>query len=319
MIFELMISDKKNTVYQPKTVEGVKLDIERRGSPSRLSFSVLNDEKMTLDVGYQVTLKVDGVGMFSGFIFSLDYSEGDTIDITAYDQLRYLKNKAYYVFKKKTATEMIKHIASQYGLKTGKLTNTPYTMDLIEDGSTLFDIINRALDETLTNTKNLYVLYDDFGSLSLKSLGEMETKIVVNNANSGGYDYSVSIDEATYNEVKLYYDNDKTGKRDVYVEKDSSNIAKWGRLRLLEKLDDGEDGISKAQKLLNLYNAPTKYLNVKNIEGHPSVRGGSIIYCDLTVGKMKVTNAMVVESVTHSFTLDEHKMDVTIRGRKTHE
>ena len=41
------------------------------------------------------------------------------LEILAYDQLRYFKNKDTKIFKKMTATKIIKSIASANGLKTG--------------------------------------------------------------------------------------------------------------------------------------------------------------------------------------------------------
>ena len=40
------------------------------------------------------------------------------------------------------------------------------------------------------------------------------------------YTYEKSIDKDVYNQVKLYRDNEKTGKRDVWIVKDSNNIKK---------------------------------------------------------------------------------------------
>ena len=57
----------------------------------------------------------------------------------------------------------------------------------------------------------MYVGNDEIGYLCI----DAET--------AGNFNYSSSI-ENTYNKVKLTYDNEKTGKRDVYIAQDSNNI-----------------------------------------------------------------------------------------------
>lgn len=68
------------------------------------------------------------------------------------------------------------------------------------------------------------------------------------------FEYTSSIDSDTYNKVKLTYDNDETGKREVYISQDSSNINKWGVLQYYDTLSKGENGAAKADALLSLYN-----------------------------------------------------------------
>ena len=38
------------------------------------------------------------------------------------------------------------------------------------------------------------------------------------------FNYTSSIDEETYNQVKLTYDNEKTGRREIYIAKHGANI-----------------------------------------------------------------------------------------------
>lgn len=63
----------------------------------------------------------------------------------------------------------------------------------------------------------MYVLYDDFGKLTLKSLDNTRVNFLINENSAENYNYSSSIDSETYNKVKLTYDNEKTGLRDVYT------------------------------------------------------------------------------------------------------
>lgn len=319
---DLMICHE-NITYHPDVLDGVRWTSERKGTPSKLTFKILNSDlvKMEISEGDQVTFKWEGNKVFYGYVFTIRYDESDVIDITAYDQLRYLTNVDTYVYENKTASDVIQMIADKFNLKYGDtIEKTPYLIkSRIEDSQTLYDIINNALDLTVQHTNKLYVFYDDFGKLTLKNADSMLTSVIITAGNASGYSYSSSIDEQTYNRIKLYFDNKRTGKRDVYIEEDSSNQRKWGILQYYEKLEEGEDGVNKAQKLLSLYNTPTRSLDIDGVEGDCSVRAGSSVIIKMTVGNKELSHYFFVESCTHDFSLNEHTMSLSVRGGALNE
>lgn len=128
------------------------------------------------------------------------------------------------------------------------------------------------------------------------------------------FEYTSSIDSSTYNKIKLTYDNDETGKRDVYIAQDSSRMNQWGVLQYFDTLSKGENGQAKADALLKLYNRKTRNLKIKNAIGDTRVRAGSMVVINLDLGDINVKNFMLVEKVKHTFKLDEHFMDLTLRG-----
>ena len=86
------------------------------------------------------------------------------------------------------------------------------------------------------------------------------------------FDYTSSIDENTYNKIKLTYDNKDTGKRDVYITQDSSNINKWGILQYFDTLQKGENGQAKADALYkSLYGPITPNVPASILQLHPDV------------------------------------------------
>lgn len=116
----------------------------------------------------------------------------------------YLKNKDTYVYTNKTASEVIKMVAEDFQLNVGELEDTGYKIaSRVEDNQTLFDIIQNALDETLKATGQMYVLYDNVGKLTLKSLGNMKLNMLVDEDTAGDYDYKSSIATQTYDKIKL--------------------------------------------------------------------------------------------------------------------
>lgn len=312
-MIELLIQNK-NTIYYPAVLDDVEVATERSGSAGKLTCKFMADSNLNISEGNAIRLKVDSKNVFYGFIFTIKRSESDTISVTAYDQLRYLKNKDTYVYTK-TAAELIKTIASDFNLQCGSIADTGYTIpSRVEDKQTLFDIIQNALYYTLSNTGKMYILYDDFGKLTLKSLEDMKVNILIDAETAQTYDYSSTIDTNTYNQIKLVYDNKDTGKREVYITKDSSHINEWGLLQYFDTLQKGENGKSKADSLLKLYNAKTKSLTIKDAFGDTRVRAGSLVVVQLNLGDMKLQNYMLVESCTHTFKESEHHMTLKLRG-----
>ena len=316
MKYQLMIGSSSKEGFLPAVEEGVKLTLKRRSNPGKLEFSVLKDSVLNFEEGSPVGLIVDGVEMFSGFVFTLKRTKDNIIDVTAYDQLRYLKNKDYYKYKGKTATQVVQMIADDFNLKTGTLEDTGYTIaKRTEDNNSLFDIIESALDLTLTNSKKMFVLYDDYGKLTLKNIENMKLdSYLVYNESAQDFEYTSSIDEETYNQVKIVEEDNDSGKRKIYLTKDSANIQKWGVLQYYDTLSDGENGQTKADTLLTLYNQVTKKLTIKNAFGDPNVRPGCLIPTLLDLGDIQLKNYMMVENVTHTFKLDQHTMDLTLVG-----
>ena len=314
MNVELLIQNGSK-VYAPVVEQGIVWDTERKGSPGKLTFTVIKDQNINFTEGNPVRLVVDGVKVFYGFIFSKKRDKQQNISVTAYDQLRYLKNKDTYVYTNKTASEFIKMVANDYNLNLGTIENTSYIIaSRVEDNTTLIDMVQNALDLELTNKKTMYVLYDAFGKLTLKALERMKLGVVIDEETGENFDYTSTIDSQTYNKIKLVYENEKTGKREVYIAQDSNNINNWGILQYYDTLQEGENGQAKVDALLSLYNAKTRNLKITNAFGHLQVRAGSMLVVNLNLGDIAVQNFMLVERCKHTFNESEHKMDLTLRG-----
>ena len=316
MEIELLISDENGTtMYQPVLEEGIEWTTERRSTPGKLTFSVLDDGKINFSEGSAVRLKKDGENVFFGFVFTQKRNKKQIIDVTAYDQLRYLQNKDTYVYENKTAAQLVRMLAADFSLKVGTLEDTGFVIaSRVEDNTSLFDMIENALDLTLTNKKEMYVLYDDFGKLTLKNISNMYVGLMIDEETGENYDYTSSIDSGTYNRVKLTYENEDNGKREVYVAKDGSNINRWGVLQYYDTLSKGENGQAKAEALLSMYNAKTRNLKITGAFGDTRVRAGSMVPVNLDLGDIKVQSFMMAEKVKHRFELDSHFMDLTLQG-----
>lgn len=295
--------------------DGMKVIWERKGTPGKLTFETKYEKDYKIVEGNSVLLTVDGVKFFYGFIFSRQMSKDGVMSYTAYDQLRYLKNKETLIYKNKTADQVIKIIAERFNLNCGKLASTAYKMSAVEDDATLFDIIQNALDNTLMVKNKVYVFYDKVGKLRLSNIADMKVNDCLIDEETGqDYTYKSTIDDGVYNQIKLVYENKDKGTYDLYMAKDSKNINNWGVLQLLEKIDDPDIGKLKSQAYLKLYDQKQRNLRVSNVIGNTKVRAGSLVPVLLDLVDIKVANYMLVDKVTHTFSNKQHSMELSLSG-----
>lgn len=312
-MYELLIQNG-STVYIPPVLEEAKIQSERRNSPGSIEFSFV-DTGIFITEGNPVRFKEENRIVFYGFIFKIKRDKSSIVKVTAYDQIRYLKNKDSLVYQNKTAGEVVRLIAANYGLNPGNIADTVWKIaSRVEDNTSLLDIIGNALDLTVQNTGNMYILHDDSGKLNLTFLGDMYVPIVIDAETGQNFAYESSIDSDTYNKIKLVYDNEEAGKREVYIAQDSSRINAWGMLQYFDTIQKGENGQAKAAALLQLHNKPTKTLSIKGVAGDSRVRGGSLLYVQLDLGDARIQNLMLVEKCTHKYGESTHTMDLTLVG-----
>jgi hypothetical protein len=321
MKVELLVSSADGKkLYQPAVQEGIEWTTERRSVPGKLTFKVVRDSRLSFTEGSAVRLKVNGKKVFYGFVFTQKRDRDQIITVTAYDQLRYLNNKDTYKYENKTASQFLKMLASDFSLQTGVIEDTKFVIaSRLEENTSLFDMVENALDLTLQNNREMFVLYDDFGKLALRNISSMYVVkngkyLVIDEETGENYDYTSSIDSDTYNKVKLTYDNSDTLKREVYIAQDSANMNKWGILQYFDTLSEGENGQAKADALLKLYNQKTRNLKITNAFGDTRVRAGSMVAVMMNLGDVKLCNFMMVEKARHTFKKDQHFMDLTLRG-----
>ena len=316
MTYELLIQHQ-GAVMLPPVVESVSIEWERQGQPGKLTADIVKTPGLSFQEGDPCRFSVDGTPIFYGFVFekARKGSMDQVITITVYDQLYYLKNKDTYVYSNKTAAAVVRMIAEDFQLNVGALADTGYTIaSRVEDNKTLFDIVQTALDETLKATSQMYVLYDDVGKLTLKNIGDMKLGLLVDNETAGDFDYKTSIASQTYDKVKLSYENKDTGKREIFIAQDGSSINQWGVLQYYEKIDSTANAKAMADALLSLYNTKTRTLKLKDVLGDVRVRAGTMLVVMLGLGDMNLSSYLMVEQVKHTFSNEQHVMDLNMRG-----
>ena len=314
MAVEILIQNG-GTIYYPVVEEGAKLTLERKGVPGKFTFTVVKDGVISFQEGNPVKLTVDGTPMFYGFVFTKKRNKDGTINVTAYDQMRYLKNKDTIIDENLTASDLLKRIASDFRLNIGTVEDTGFTMEtVVEENVTLFDMIQSAIDETLMNTGNLFILYDDCGSLCLRNINSLRSNLLIDSSTAENFDYESSIDVQTYDKIKLSFNNEKTGKREIYIAQNGDHINQWGVLQYYEQIQSASGAKAKADALLAYYDQKTRKLAIKNAFGRPNIRAGSAIPVNLNLGDIILNNFLVVDKITHIFNGNEHLMDMNLIG-----
>ena len=243
-----------NNLFEPPIEDGVEIEWERRGSPGKLTFTTLkvHPTDMSFQEGDPVCFYYDEKPIFLGYVFTKKRDREHHIKVTCYDQIRYLKNKFTYSFEKKTATQITTTLCNDFKLLTGTFDNTNYVLpSRIEENKSALDIILKGLDETLINTGEMYILYDDFGKLQLKNASNMVSTTLICKDTAENFDYTSSIDEETYNQIVLYYDPNSNSN--------SSSDSTLSDVDKMLKLAKQEIGVSENPKGSNHVKYNTEY------------------------------------------------------------
>ena len=279
---------------------------------SKLEFSYI-DDGLNIQNGSVVRFRFNDANIFYGYVFKHGQNKQKEITVTAYDQLRYCKAKDTIVVKNDTIDSLVRKMCNYFGLKAGTLTSTGYKLPVsVQDDKTWLDIIYNAVSDTLMNTGKWYCLRDEFGSIAVRDLEELQLDLVLGDE-SLAYDfkYEKSIDDNFYNQIKIVSDNEATGKRDVYITKDSGSIAKYGLLQYFEVLDKNynpSQAKAKADALLKLYNREVETLELDCL-GDTKVRAGTSFFGQIE--DINLNRRLIVRSVTHKF-IPVHTMSLEV-------
>lgn len=286
-------------------------------SAGKCSFSIdTNVHKIKIPMGSTVSLKVNGKGKFFGYVFAAK-PKGDKVDIIAYNQLRYLKNNETYVLTGITLEKLIKLMGNDFGLRLGTIETAGYILpERIEDNKALGDIIQRAIDFTFQGIGKRFLIRDEFGYLCCRDISKLVTNVVIGDQSLlTDYSYNENIDSDTYNGIKLYKDNKDTGKREVYIIKDSNNIKRWGMLQMFQNIDENvtdAQAREKASQLLSLHNKVYRTLSLQ-CKGVLDLDVGNGIRLQLTdIPEVEFNQNALITKIDDKYENGLHTMDLEV-------
>lgn len=265
--------------------------------------------------GSTVIFTYGGTSLFYGFLFKTR-QDADRYQCTAYDQLRYLKAKNSLMRQIQTLDSFVNDVCAQIGdrIRLGTLDNTEIKLGkYLFDNKTHLDMIYQSIQDNLMLNGYYYCLRDNFGALELRDLYDLRLPLVIGEKSLAmGFDYERSIDDDTYNYIKVAKDDKGKGVRDTYIAQDSANISEWGKLMLYDKVSaelNAEQLKARANRLLALKNQETETLSVECV-GDTRVHAGNGVKVEIEQAEVNLW--AMVESVTHNFTSAEHIMKLEL-------
>lgn len=303
--------------YAP-IVEKVTYTTNRKLSAGELNFSYIQKSPLNMTEGAKVQFYVNGKGIFEGYVFTIEQDRQGMVEVTAYDQLRYLKTNESYCFIGKKLGEIIQQIATDMQLQAGVLEDTGYVIPMLtKEDTQCLDTIDYALGLTQYNTGKIYSVFDDFGKISLRESGTMlSAEIIGNRSLLTDYTFKSDIDSDTYNQIKLVRPNKETGQGDTYIFNDTSTIKQWGLLQKYEKVDENLNEAQISQQgniMMAYYDRVLKDLSVDCI-GVPGLRAGGMVTIRIKdIPELKNGYRLVIDKAKHVFTNGEHTMSLDAR------
>ena len=265
--------------------------------------------------GSTVTFRHNSTNVFYGFLFT-SRADSKTVKCTAYDQLRYFKANDFMHRSDETLDAFIKRICATISdrVSIGKIALTSATLsEKIFDNKTYLDMIYDSIKEALLLSGNYYVLRDEFGGLTLTDAYGLRLGLIIGDGSlATDFDYTRSIDDDTYNTVKVGQDNKSKGQRDAIVVKNSESIAAWGKLMTYQTFSDRNDAQLKgmAAAILATKNRPTETLSVDCV-GDLRVRAGTGL--KVRISDIDVDLWAIVTQAVHSFSGAQHTMKLTLQ------
>lgn len=299
MRIELLIWDGQNWL-QPQVLSGLRLQ-RAANAAAVLDFVVVKNGMLNFLEGAPVRLRLDGQTVFVGRVFAKRRRQPELIQVRAYDQLRYLQNRDCCLLRDFTPGDLLRRVCSENNLRLGKVADCGLRLAARSfDNRRYLDMLAEVLNEVWQAKGRRYFVYDDGGEICLQSCWDMRVNILLAVDCFGGYEYATSIDEKTYNRVKVIYEDKRKGLRKEFLAEDGEKIADWGVLQLVSKNADAkEQTYSRAYELLQLYRKRQESLLVMEAPGNVMVRGGSMVGVRLNLGEQLVDCWALVKRAEH--------------------
>src|SRR5699024_8499509 len=182
--------------------------------------------------GKEIRVMSGTMEVFRGIVFAFGRNSEGRDSLLAKDGNEYLvKNTVNVKFLEKTATQIIKTLCGNYGIKVGKLANTTHSIPrFIMRDKTIYDVFITALTMTQKVTGKRYMIHSVGGALTLEEVKPAKEWLryeAGKNLISASYSESI---EDTFTQVR-YTGGDENSPASIVVKK---NTDKYGIMQHVE-------------------------------------------------------------------------------------
>lgn len=320
-LYATLFDNRNNNMYVvSEVISNLQITTYLEDNPGKCTFDILMDGFIEFYEGATVTIEYNSIKMFKGFVFTKKRTQDtDIMHVICYDQLRYLKNSDTYVFENMTSAQIFSKICDDFVIPHRIIDQSDYICTpRVEQNKTLYEMITNACWDTLANSNQWFIIRDNFGTLEHVRVTSLQPGILIGDQSLlSSFEYETSIDKNTYNQIKLYRDNQETGVRDIFIVNDSINngdtIRWWGILQLYKQVDDNKN-LAQIEELaigmLGLYNTTKQNLTMECI-GVPTVHAGSLIQCSISnVVDTSINEFLIVDECIHTINNNDHTMSI---------
>lgn len=301
-------------VYDIQPVGSVRVEKEEFCA-SKAVFYVLKDDVISFNQGDAVSIKYDSESLFFGYVFRKKRNKEKLIEVCAYDQMRYMKNRRTYTRGRMSLTEVVSRIVRDNNLKAGEfdVCNT-LLPPVAADNLSLLDVVKAACSQVKNVSGERYVFFDKGGYLMLKNERDMALNLLIDATVAEDYVYEDTIDSKVYNSIELYSDEKRLNLRRLVTVKDEECIDAWGELVLSKKASDGELCREEAERLLEEYAKINRSIVIKSIGGDVRLLPGASVFVRLEMGELDIDGYVRLSKVVHRFENNMYMADVYLDG-----
>ena len=282
---------------------------------ARFLFTVLKDDTVSFNQGDAVSVKYDGRIIFYGYIFSKTRDKQGLIDVVAYDQMRYLKNRRSYTRGKMTLEEIVYKIANDNAMATGEIEkSTTLLPAMAVDNISLLDVIVKGCKTERNLSGKRYMVYDEGGYITMKNEENMAKEVLIDSSQAENFIYKDTIDDNVYNMICLYNDTKKFNLREITTVSDKETMEKWGTLILSKKVSDENNSLVEAKNLLKEYNRINREIVIKGTKGNVDFMPGVWLWLKMVMGDLSIDGYVRCRKAVHIFGKNLYTTDLYIDG-----
>lgn len=315
--------------------EQIKIDWKLEDNAGTMDITCVKDNDIDLVEGDVVSLRVDGVNFFYGWVFKKEMNAYDSVSYKIYDVKRYLAYKDVDVTGNETVDECFTRVCTMANIEHKVVHTSDYIIPgKIHDGESYNNMLQFAMDHTFVGTGKRFCMRANGKVLELVDCSQQQTDIIIGDQ-SLLMDYKYSSDiENTYTAFKVQREvaseSDKKKKksdgltetqkvllRKTLVSQNEENIKKWGVLQYYEKKDSKWTDAQLAQHLQlleNAYSRQTRSLKLECIGDLECIPGNmiTVLISDLEKEEVAQGTPCLITSATHTFTHNDHVMNLEV-------